>query len=114
MDIEELLNPVAEDENISNTSDEEIFESVQMRRQAEEMMEINGGDDGGDEGQVMEKPTRKAALTAVTTLADYIADINDPFVRKLEAVLAQFGRQTRLDVTRSMEPSYITDYFASQ
>ncbi|KAF9489873.1 hypothetical protein BDN71DRAFT_250029 [Pleurotus eryngii] len=46
--------------------------------------------------------------------SDYITDINDPFVQKLEAVLVQFGCQTCLDVTCSMEPSYITDYFASQ
>ncbi|KAF9487952.1 hypothetical protein BDN71DRAFT_1542358 [Pleurotus eryngii] len=40
--------------------------------------------------------------------------INDPFVWKLEAVLAQFGCQTPLDVTHCMEPNHITDYFASQ
>ena len=46
MDIDELLNPEPEREIIAmNVSDEEIFESVRERRQGEEMMEINGGDD---------------------------------------------------------------------
>ncbi|KAF9501872.1 hypothetical protein BDN71DRAFT_1438594 [Pleurotus eryngii] len=110
MAIEELLNPVSERENIDNISAEEIFRSVQEMREAMEMMEVNGGDDGED-GVIEEKPTRKEALTAAATLGKYISDINEPFARKLEAILASFGRQTRLEATCSLEPSFITDYF---
>ncbi|GLB34609.1 putative DDE superfamily endonuclease [Lyophyllum shimeji] len=110
MNIEELLSPVSEQELVGDISEEDIFRAVQDARQAEQMMEINGGDDGDDEG-VDEKPTRKDALTAAFTLQRYIADLNEPFARKLEGILASFGRQTRLEASRAMEPTHITDYF---
>lgn len=110
MAIEELLNPVSEHENMEETSEEEKCRSVQELRQATEMMEINGGDDG-DEEEVAPKPTRKEALAAALTLGNYVADINDPFARKLEALTARFGRQTQLEATHDMQPTLITDYF---
>lgn len=76
------------------------------------MMEIRGGDDNSGDEDIAEKPSHKDALTAASTLGKYIADLNDPFVRKLEALLASFGRQTWLEATYNMEPTYITDYFA--
>ena len=75
-------------------------------------MEINGGDDVDDDVKVVEKPNRQEALTASFTLQRYLSDIGDPFARQLEAVLANFGRHTRLEETRSLQPSRITDYFA--
>ena len=41
--------------------------------------------------------TRKEALAAVFILRSYVADINEPFARRLENIIASFGRQTRLD-----------------
>jgi hypothetical protein len=78
--------------------------------EAEKMAEGNGGCDV-DDNVVDEKPTRKEALTAASTLRSYIADINEPFTRKLEGILAGFGRQTRLEEARALEPTYMTDYF---
>jgi len=45
MDLEELLNPVSEQELVRNVSEEEIFKSVQDMREAEQMMEVIRGDD---------------------------------------------------------------------
>ncbi|KAJ7292163.1 hypothetical protein C8J57DRAFT_1492646 [Mycena rebaudengoi] len=50
--------------------------------------EKNGGDDD-EEGDP--KPSRKEALQAVSTLHQYIADLDEPFARNLEGVLATFG-----------------------
>jgi len=110
MDLEELLNPVSEQELVGEISDEEIFRSIVDMHEAEQMMEVNGGCDVDDE-VVDKKPTRKEALTAAFTLKSYVADINEPFARKLEGILASFGRQTRLEEAQSLETTYITDYF---
>ncbi|KAF9489837.1 hypothetical protein BDN71DRAFT_1401004, partial [Pleurotus eryngii] len=104
-------NPVAEEQNMSDTSEEEIFEAVQEMQAAVVMMEINDGNDSDNE-EVVEKPSCKEALTAALTLRNYIADINDLFACKLEALLGSFGHQTQLEATRDMTPSYITGYFA--
>jgi hypothetical protein len=109
MDLEELLNPSFEKELISTVSDEEIFKSVQDMLEAEQMMEVDGGDDLEEAAEV--KPTRKEALTAAFTLQRYVADINKPFARKLEGILASFGHQTRLEEVSAMETTHITDYF---
>ena len=113
MDLEELLNPGSELELISKAPnlEEDIFKSVRDKLAAEQMAEVNGGDDV-DEDTVEMKPTRKEALTAAFTLQKYVADINEPFARKLEAILASFGRQTRMEEAHMMETTYITDYFA--
>jgi hypothetical protein len=108
MDLEELLNPISERELVDMVSEEDIFKSVQDMLEAEQMMEMNGGD---DEDAVEAKPTRKEALTAAFTLRRYIADINEPFARKLEGILASFGHQTRLEEVSTMETTYISDYF---
>ena len=44
-----------------------------------------------DDDAVDQKPTRKEALTAAFALRSYVADINEPFARKLEGILASFG-----------------------
>jgi hypothetical protein len=111
MDLEDLLNPASEEELVGEISDEEIFQSVVDMHEAEQMMEVNGGYDVDDD-VVDEKPTRKEALAAAFTLRSYVADINEPFARKLEGILASFGRQTRLEEAQSLETTYITDYFS--
>jgi hypothetical protein len=112
MDLEELLNPISEQELVDRVSEEEIFKSVQDMLEAKQMMEVNGGDDVDEDIQVVQgKPTRKEALTAAFTLQQYIADINEPFARKLECILASFGCQTRLEDICTMETTHITDYF---
>ncbi|KAF8234823.1 hypothetical protein L208DRAFT_1546037 [Tricholoma matsutake] len=91
MDLNELLNPVSEQGLMDETvSDEEIFRSIMDMREAEQMIEVNGGYDS-DNDAVDQKPTHKEALTAAFALRSYIADINKPFACKLEGILASFG-----------------------
>jgi hypothetical protein len=59
---------------VGKVSEEEIFKSVQDMLEAEQMMEINGGDDV-DKETVKAKPTCKEALMATFTLQKYITDI---------------------------------------
>ena len=58
--------------------------------EAEQMIEVNGGYDIDDDA-VDQKPMHKEALMAAFALRSYIADINEPFTRKLEGILASFG-----------------------
>ena len=58
-------------------------------RDAEQMMEVNRGYDI-DNDDVDQKPTCKA-LAAAFILQSYVADINEPFARRLENIIASFG-----------------------
>ena len=72
-------------------------------------MEINGGDDD----EIINIPSPRDALAASLILRRYAADLNDPCARKLEAILAGFSRQVRLQESREMKPTLITSYFTS-
>ena len=110
MDLEELLNPISEQELVGKVSEEDIFKSVQDILEAEQMMEVNRGDDV-DKDTVEAKLTCKEALMATFTLQKYITDINEPFAHKLEGILASFGHQTWLEDVCMMETTCITSYF---
>jgi len=86
MDLTELLNPVNEDDMYDNGTEEEIKQAVLERRAAEQGREKNAGD-GDDLDEVVEvKPSRREALAAASTLSKYVADIDEPFARKLEVI----------------------------
>ena len=55
--------------------------------------------------------TRSEALQAALTIQQYIQEIDDPFARKLEAMVSSFGRQTRLLEFQTLTTTHITDYF---
>jgi hypothetical protein len=108
MDLDELLNPVMEKQLVGeDATEEDIFETVQQHRDTEE-----DDSDGNDHDGNVKPPTRKEALIAASTIQKYIVDINDPFARKLEEVLASFGRHLRLEDSQAMRATQITDYFA--
>ncbi|KAJ6521188.1 hypothetical protein DFH09DRAFT_1097966 [Mycena vulgaris] len=50
-------------------------------------------------------------LEAASILREYILDRDDAFARQLEAILARFGRQTRLDDMKTIRETQMTDYF---
>jgi hypothetical protein len=106
VDIEDLVN-MREERMIEDATDEEIFDAVQKMRSGEQDQEGKGGD---DDDEVEPKPSRKDALQAASTLQRYIADLDEPFARKLEVVLSSFGRETRREEARMMTDTLITDY----
>jgi hypothetical protein len=95
---------------MEDASEEEIFGAVQKMRSDEENIEVNAGDDGDDSPQDP-TPTRKEALQAVSTLQKYLQEEDGTFARKLELALATFGRETRLEQSKQMITTSITDYF---
>jgi hypothetical protein len=113
MSIESLLNPAEEKELIDEaTTVEDIFMAVMASRDAQEMGEINGGDDDVDDDADFEpRPTCREALGAVSTLLKYTASMDDNFARKMEQLLSSFGRQTQLEETNALVTVPITQFF---
>ncbi|KIK00821.1 hypothetical protein K443DRAFT_7397 [Laccaria amethystina LaAM-08-1] len=90
-----------------------IYQSVMDAVAARENIEINGGDDVDDDINTSHEPppTRRDVLKAISTIGKYTDDMNDPIARKMEAILGTFTRQLRLDETRTMKNSVLTDFF---
>ncbi len=88
MDIEDLINNPDEKILIDLTTDEEIRDAVLSRRDNEQQMDINGGDDGSD-GPTYTLPTRQEALSAASTLQKYINLNEDDFSAKTGSSLGQ-------------------------
>jgi hypothetical protein len=108
MEIESLLNPAGESHVLTESSDTEIIAVIDAI-DARANIEINGGDD--DDIPPEPRPTRHDVLKAASTIGRYIDDMNEPIARKLEALLGSFNRQLRLDETRSMKSTVLTDFF---
>ncbi|KAG6377548.1 hypothetical protein JVT61DRAFT_15363 [Boletus reticuloceps] len=96
MTISELLNLAIEAHNIFDATDEDIYEAVMDVKMLQEQSAVSGaGDDDPDE-VVEPAPTWSEAIRAALLLRRYmnLKDLNDPFARKLEAMLGLFGQQT--------------------
>jgi hypothetical protein len=113
MDIESLLNPEGESHVLTETSDQEIYAAVMGAIKARENIDINGGDDieDGSHGHFDPRPTYRDALKAVSTIREYIEDLNDPIARKMEGLFMSFNMKIRSDESRGMRSTAITDFF---
>lgn len=111
MDIEALLNPAGEMEQINEATDEEIFKAVMEAHGECENVGIMGSDDVGDSGPAKHCPTPKEALRAISLITDYIDTINNPIARKLEGLLGSLSHEICLERSRGMKETVITDYF---
>ena len=111
MDIESLLNPDGESHILTETSDVEIYQAVMDAVEARENIEIMGGDDVDNDIPLDPRPTYRDVLKAVSTIRRYIDDLNDPIARKMEALFASFNMKLRLDKSRSMKGTVLTDHF---
>ena len=114
MSLEELLNPSDESFGIDETTDEEIWKAVLDSKVQRENADANnvGDNDVDDDAPIELPPSRHEALQAKITIEKYIAVIDEPYARKLESILAEFARSTRLIDTQKMKVSLVTDYFA--
>ena len=83
MDIENLLNPAGESQDLTESSDEEIFQSVLDAIEAREKIDINGGDDvdDGPDVEIEPQPTRRKAVSIITK---YIDKLDDQFHANLK------------------------------
>ena len=73
----------------------DIFKAVMRDTEGRD---TNGMDDGEEEVAAdISQPSRAEALSAVGTLQRYLSPMDNPLARKLDALLASFGLQTRLE-----------------
>lgn len=110
INVEELINHPDEQILIDLTTDEEIRDAVLNRRENEQQMDANGGDDGSD-GPEFSPPTRREALHAASTLQQFLMLKGDKFSCQMESLIAAFGRNTRLEETHHLRDTEITAYF---
>lgn len=113
MNIESLLNPEGESHVLTETSNREIYQVVMDATTAHENINNNGGDDieDGIQSPTDPRPTHRDALKAVSTIRRYIEDLNNPIARKMEALLASFNMKIRVDKSRGMKSTVLTDFF---
>ena len=78
---------------------------------ARENIKINGGDDV-DEGVDTEPlPTWCEVLKVVLTINKYIDGLDDLVSHKIEGLLRSFNRQLRLNETKTLKNTVLTNYF---
>ncbi|KAF8488158.1 hypothetical protein F5888DRAFT_1623408 [Russula emetica] len=111
MDIKSLFNPASESHDLAEISDTEIYQAVKDAINAQENMEINGGDDGDDDIFAEPCPNQHDVLKAVSTIGRYIDDLNGPIARKTEVLLGPFNTQLCLEETRNLKSTVLTDFF---
>ena len=80
---------------------------------ARENIDIDGGDDIEDGIQIPTDPcpTHRDALKAVSTIRWYIKDLNHSIAQKMEALLGTFNMNIRLDESRVLKNTVLTDFF---
>ena len=108
VDLEDLVNSADERIEGDEWSEEEICAAVLQRRAEEDAIVV---DDSDDKEKAL--ATRKEALNAMATLQQYVSGLDGNFARQMEQVLADFGRQTRLEELRNLKDTALTDYFTS-
>ncbi|KAI0261477.1 hypothetical protein BC834DRAFT_972741 [Gloeopeniophorella convolvens] len=92
------LNPSEEDSiMIMDTTDVEIEIYTAVSKQSKSNDPTTRGGESDDDDIVKAMPSHKDALSAASTLRDFVSGLNKPFARKLEAILVDLSRQTRLD-----------------
>jgi hypothetical protein len=113
MDLEHLLNPIEEQNYMMvELSNQDICDAV-LKAMASEDANADNPDDE-DEVVVRPRPTRSKALEAISTIQGYVEDIDSPYARKVEDMLASFGRQTRVEGITAAQETKITDFFRKQ
>ena len=105
MDIKALLNPLDESRT-DKTTDEEIFQAVLDAHDSQDE-----GDMDDDEEDTEPCPTYCEAFQVAAVLARYVGHVDNPIARKLEADLASFGCQMRLERSQALTTTHITDHF---
>ena len=113
MDLEQLLNPIEEQARHYMTvelSNQDICDAV-LKAMASEDTNTNDHNDSEDEAAVRPRPTRCKALEAISVIQSYVEDIDSSYARKVEDVLATFGRQTRVEGMKTARETKIIDFF---
>ena len=108
MDLEDLLNP-PEESRMEDATDEEICQAVLATCNSQEEGPMDG--DVEDDAMAEPRPTYHEVIEAASVMSRHAAHIDDPVARQLEVILASMGRQMRLERSKGLTATHITDYF---
>lgn len=111
LDIESLLNPQNEAHITAEASDEDIYQAVMDAIEAQENVEKNGGDDMDEDGPVKPRPGCGEVHKAISTIMEYVSDLDNPLARKIETLLGSLIGFIRKDEARSLRNTVLTDFF---
>ncbi|KAJ3544961.1 hypothetical protein NMY22_g2609 [Coprinellus aureogranulatus] len=110
MEIDLLLSPPDENPNVDHADVQEIFETVMEAKAAREALDINGGDDAEEE-PLSDVPSPAEVQKAISTITSHLLASDEPYARKLEGLLSQMRRDLRLEQTRALRSTKVTDFF---
>ena len=96
---------------MAEASDKDIYQAVMDAIEACENVEENGGDDVDDDGPVKPCPSRCDVLKAISTITQYVSELDNPLARKIETLLGSLIKLIRKDEARSMRNTVLTDFF---
>ncbi|KAI9428880.1 hypothetical protein H4582DRAFT_1828794 [Lactarius indigo] len=111
MDIESLLNPQSEAHIMAEASDKDIYQAVMDTIKACENIEKNGGDDVDDDSPVKPHPSYHDVLKAMSTIIQYVSEMDNSLARKIEALLGSLTRLIQKDEAKLMRNTVLTDFF---
>ncbi|KAJ2934201.1 hypothetical protein H1R20_g2939, partial [Candolleomyces eurysporus] len=111
MSLEFLLDPPGEHEVLTETADQDIFSAVMSAQAAQELMDINGGDNTDNTPDPEPCPTNLDILQASATIKKFIKEINEPYAHKLEVLLSSLTHNLRLKNTKALKDTLITKFF---
>ena len=112
MDITALLNPHGKSYVLTEANDNDIYHAMMDAIDTCKNIDHNGGDDVDQDGPIEPCPSRREVLTAVSTILQYVANLNDPLARKVEGLLGSLTRLLHIDAARSMHETVLTDFFS--
>ena len=79
--------------------------------EARENMKVTGWDGVDDDVPPEPRPTRRDVVKATSIINKYLIELDDHQFRRLEAMLSAFNWQLRLDETRNLKETSLTDFF---
>ena len=80
--------------------------------QAHKSLEKDGQDDHAneDDGPVHPRPSHQDVLRAISTIVQYVLDLNDPIACKAKAVLGSLTRFLHREESCTMKDTVLTDF----
>ena len=106
----DLLNPADKSAAITDTSDEEIFCAVQEAAEAQENIDLVGGDNRV-EAAATHPPTLTTVLEAAAVLQQFLEWDGSESAHQLEDDLCDLSCRLCLECEQAMWPSKITSFF---
>ena len=99
-----------ENPNIDHADEINIFNTVMEAQAACEVMDTNSSDDVYEE-PIPDSPFPSDVQKVASTIVAYLIALEEPYAHKLEGLSGQMRWDLRLNETRALKPTKVTDFF---